>query len=70
MCLLFLFLQNDKIERRVKSAGAGASRALSERVQLYRTSPVARAELDERCMHHLKVSVALPEERNVSAIGW
>jgi hypothetical protein len=47
--------QNEKIERRVRSAGAGASRALSERVHVYRTNAVARAELRERCLVHTKV---------------
>mmetsp|Transcript_11795 Transcript_11795/g.32137 ORF Transcript_11795/g.32137 Transcript_11795/m.32137 type:complete len:954 (+) Transcript_11795:177-3038(+) len=46
---------NEKIERRVRSAGAGASRALSERVHMYRTNAVARAELHERCLMHKKV---------------
>lgn len=48
-------IQNGKIERRIRSAGAGASRALSERVHEYRTNAVARAELHERCVAHMKV---------------
>ncbi|KAF5828825.1 hypothetical protein DUNSADRAFT_17006 [Dunaliella salina] len=46
---------NERIQRRVRSAGAGASRALSERVHMYRTNAVARAELHERCLMHKKV---------------
>lgn len=54
-----LSLQNEKIQKRVRSAGAGASRGLSERVNELRSNAVARAELHERCLVHMKVSLCV-----------
>ena len=51
------FLQEAKPEPppRVKAAGIGISRALGERLALYRNSAEARRELDERVRNHDKV---------------
>lgn len=56
--------QNERAQRRVQSAGAGATQALSQKVHLYRTNPMARAALEERCKQHELVK--LEESRTVT----
>lgn len=51
----FPLMQSERVKCRPKSAGAGASPALSERVDMYRSSAAARQELQERCKLHEKV---------------
>lgn len=60
--------QNEKIQRRVQSAGPGASRALSEKVANYRTNPLARAELTERCRQHEKVRGGRERKQRLGAV--